>query len=93
MPQYITQIDSDGDLNTALASFAQTCAAQATPLGLSPADVTEINNAATNFDTNLLAWQNARNAAANAVSAKDARRSPARRSSASSPRGSGLTWR
>ncbi|MGE0001708.1 MAG: hypothetical protein AB7F50_01590 [Fimbriimonadaceae bacterium] len=75
MSNYITQIESDGELNTALASFAQTCAAQATPLGLSPADVTEINNAATNFDTDLLAWQNARNAAANAVTAKDSQKS------------------
>lgn len=71
MPEYITEIQADGALNTALASFAQTCTAQATPLGLSPGDITEITNAATNFDTNLLAWQSAKNAASNAVTAKD----------------------
>ncbi|MGE0000663.1 MAG: hypothetical protein AB7F50_05840 [Fimbriimonadaceae bacterium] len=78
MPQYITQIEADGSLNTALASFAQTCAANAGPLGLDPSEVIEINNAANNFDTHLLDWQNARNAAKNALTRKDGQKEASR---------------
>lgn len=74
MPNYITEIRADGELDTALASFAQTCAANTAALGLSPADVTEINDASTGFGTTLVAAQNARNTYANAVTAKDAQK-------------------
>ena len=74
MSEYITNIRADGELNTALAAFASTCAAQATPLGLTPADVTEINNAASGFDADLLAWQSAKNTAADALTNKDAQK-------------------
>lgn len=69
--QYITQIEADGDLNVALANFNTVCIANATTLGLKPADLTEIAAAATGFNTNLNAWVAARSTANNAKDTKN----------------------
>lgn len=48
---YITEIDADGVLNSALANFNTVCIANSATLGLNPVSLTEINNAATLFNT------------------------------------------
>lgn len=50
---YITEIDADGDLNTAVANFNTVCIANAATLSLTPANLTEIAAAATSFEGSL----------------------------------------
>ncbi len=50
---YITDIEADGDLNSALANFNTVCAANSAALGLNPGNLTEIAGASTGFTTTL----------------------------------------
>ena len=69
---YITQIDREGDLNIALASFSATCASNSGALFLTPANLLEIAAMATGFDSALTANANAKAAAKLAQQNKDA---------------------
>lgn len=68
---YITEIDADGGLDTALANFNTVCAANAATLGLQPADLTAIATASTSFKTTLDVATSAKAAARNSVRAKE----------------------
>ncbi|MFN8138961.1 MAG: hypothetical protein U0R49_04095 [Fimbriimonadales bacterium] len=57
---YITEIDADGELNTALANFNTVCIANAATLGLAPGDLTEIAAASTSFNTTFNAAASAK---------------------------------
>ncbi len=57
---YITKIEADGDLNTALANFNTVCIANAATLGLAPGDLTEIAAASTAFTTSFNAVTSAK---------------------------------
>jgi hypothetical protein len=68
---YITQIEADGDLDSALANFSAVCAANAAKLGLAAPDLAEISDAATNFHSAFNASTAAKAAAHGAVEAKN----------------------
>lgn len=68
---YITEINADGELNSALANFNTVCIANSVALGLAPGDLTEIASAATSFNTNLNTSTAAKATARSAVEAKD----------------------
>lgn len=74
MADYITDIEADGNLNTALQNFHTVCAANATALGLGLPDLTAILNATTNFTNDLNAVVAAKAASKAAASAKDAQK-------------------
>lgn len=57
---YITEIRKEADLSVAMTAFAATCAANATPLGLTPANITEINGMASGFAGTISAYQTAK---------------------------------
>lgn len=75
---YITDINADGALDTALVNFHNTCNTYADQLGLTPADVAAISNASTLFNTLLNGATAAKAAAKDAVSAKDAQKKVAK---------------
>ena len=69
--QYITQIQGETQFNTAFQEFAGVCATNATPLGLSPDEVADIQLEANKVTTKLGEWVAAKNAAAAAKSSKN----------------------
>jgi hypothetical protein len=71
MNMYITEIKKEGDLDAAAANFATLCGTNALVLGLSPANITEITNAATNFHTQFNAAAAAKANAKSIVEGKD----------------------
>ncbi len=68
---YITDINADGDLNTALANFNTVCATNALLLGLSLPNLAEIASAATTFNTDLNLLTAAKASASAAKATKD----------------------
>lgn len=68
---YITEIDADGDLSTALANFNTVCIANTAALGLTPANLLEIAGASTTFTTDLNALVAAKATAKSAAALKD----------------------
>ncbi len=68
---WITDIQADGELNSALANFYNVCNANALALTLTPANLTEIQGASTSFNTDLNASTAAKAAATAAVQAKN----------------------
>lgn len=68
---YITEINADGDLNTALANFSAVCAANAASLPLAAPDLAAIAAAATGFNTKFNAATAAKAAQNAAVTDKN----------------------
>lgn len=68
---YITEIKKEGDLNIAMQTFAATCTANTGPLGLTPANILEINGMSTNFATSLTTLATSKAATKQAQQAKD----------------------
>jgi hypothetical protein len=54
--QYITEIEADAALAQALIAYHATAAANAATLGLNPANLTELLNAANEFNADLQSW-------------------------------------
>lgn len=75
---YITDNLPDGELNTALTNFNTVCAANATALGLSPANLTEIAGASSAFTTQFNGATAAKAAAKSAVANKDIQKKTSR---------------
>lgn len=78
MSQYITDAMPDAEFSTDLANFATVAAANAPALGLQPADISEIQNASTNFTTELNDWTAAKASADNAKTVKNTQRTVSR---------------
>lgn len=78
MSHYITDRMPDAEFSTDLANFATVCGANQPALGLQPADLSEIQNASTNFTTELNDWTAAKASADNAKTVKDAQRTASR---------------
>lgn len=74
MSQYITQIEVDSKLRLAMADFSEVCAARAVELGLSPADLAEIDEASSAFSEDLLLLIAAKAAMHSATVRKDAQK-------------------
>lgn len=74
MSHYITQIEVDSKLRSAMADFSAVCAARAVELGLSPSDLAEIDEAASGFSEDLLLLIAAKAAMHSAAVRKDARK-------------------
>lgn len=74
MSQYITQIEVDSKLRGAMASFSEVCVDRAVELGLSPADLAEIDAAASGFSDDLLLLVAAKSALNSAIKRKDAQK-------------------
>lgn len=78
MSHYITDKISDAELAVDLASFYTVANNNKVVLGLQAGDITEIQNASTNFNTDLTAWIAAKAAADNAKGVKDTQRATSR---------------
>ena len=68
---YVTDIEADAALSAALNQFNLTCAANAGPLSLTPANLTEIAGMATSFATNFNAVVAIKQTAKATIEAKD----------------------
>jgi hypothetical protein len=75
---YLSEILSDHDLATALGTLAEVCAESQAELGLTPADIAEIQGAVAEFRADLQKAFAARAAARAAVEAKNSSRELAR---------------
>lgn len=68
---YITEINNDGELNTALQNFSTVCAANVATLGLNPVSLNEISGAASAFNSTFNAATAAKATAKSTVESKD----------------------